>query len=246
MIKRELYDPLVLLTHNIHTKVHLYQQFYFFLFSAFKYEIRCYTKRTALNEPVFTGILVHDSFLPQPLQYGSRQLCKVGVPWPNEVFYYGLVAIDEAGNRSPISNIISVYIYEAPTTTTTTTTPSTTILRTNSGNSKFTGGDRAVPLFLDAVSISENGDNKPWSKHVRLYVVIGAICGFLFLLIVGIILALIFRVKQKRTQGMTTYDAENRDSYKAYEPSNTATTSVVPSSKGGDKSLTSWLDSLPR
>ena len=104
----------------------------FFCFTAFKYEIRCYTKRRALNEPVFTGILVHDSFLPEPLQYGSKQSCKVGVPWPNEVFYYGLVAIDEAGNRSPISNIISVYIYEPPTTTTTTTTPSTTILRTNS------------------------------------------------------------------------------------------------------------------
>ena len=103
-----------------------------------------------------------------------------------------------------------------------------------------------MPLFLDAVSISENGDNQPWSKPVRLYIVIGSICGFLFLLIIGIIFALIFRVKSKRTNGMT-YDAEARDSYKAYEPTNSGTVSTsVPSTKSNDKSLTSWLDSLPR
>ena len=65
------------------------------------------------------GILVHASFTPTPLDYGQLQTCTVGVPWPNEVFYYALVAFDAAGNRSPISNVISVYIYEAPTTTTT-------------------------------------------------------------------------------------------------------------------------------
>lgn len=206
-----------------------------FFFTAFKYEIRCYTNREALNEVTFTekGILVHDSFTPQPLEYGSRQSCTVGVPWPNEIFYYALLAIDEAGNRSPISNIISVYIYEAPTTTTTSTT-TTTLVRTDELD--------AVPLFSsESVSILTDNDNRPWSKHVRVYIATGVICGLLCLIIAVIIFVLI-RVKAKRT---TAYDTEARDSYKAYEPSS-MTTNTTATAKANDKSLSSWLDSLPR
>ena len=91
--------------------------------AASKYEIRCYTSRDALTGTSFeeVGILVHSSFTPTPLEYGVRQTCTVGVPWPNEVFYYAIIAIDDAGNKSPISNVISVYIHEELTTTTTTT-----------------------------------------------------------------------------------------------------------------------------
>ncbi len=66
-----------------------------FTFAASQYEIRCYTSRSALTGSTFTekGISVHDSFLPVPLVYGQKQKCTVGVPWPNEVFYYALVAI---------------------------------------------------------------------------------------------------------------------------------------------------------
>ena len=187
-----------------------------------KYEIRCYTNRDALNDATFTekGILVHDSFTPKPLDYGSKQSCTVGVPWPNEIFYYGLVAIDEAGNRSPISNIISVYIYEPPTTTTTTTTTTTPPLTVRRKT--------AIPLYSEEVSV-----NQPlWSKNMRVYIAIGVICAILFIA-VGVILIIVYKCKTKRT----TYDTENRDSYKAYEPQN-----------GGknDKNLNSWLDSLPR
>ena len=210
-----------------------------FYFAAFNYEIRCYTNRVALNEDTFTekGILVHDSFTPEPLPYGSKQSCTVGVPWPNEVFYYALVALDEAGNRSPISNILSVYIYEAPTTTTTTTT-TTTVVRTRA----ITGD--AVPLFSEAgVSVTPEGGQRPWSQNVRVYIVIGVVCGFL-VLIIAVIIFILIHVKTKRT----TYDAEARDSYKAYEPSNNGgnQNSATPSSVKEDKSISSWLDSLPR
>jgi hypothetical protein len=70
------------------------------------------------------GILVHSESLPAPAAYGTVQSCTAGVPWPNQAFYYGLVALDERGNRSPVSNLISVYIAEA---TTTTTAPTTTV-----------------------------------------------------------------------------------------------------------------------
>ena len=34
------------------------------------------------------------------------------MPWPNEPFYFAIVAEDDAGNRGLISNIVSVYIHE--------------------------------------------------------------------------------------------------------------------------------------
>ena len=47
------------------------------------------------------------------------------VPWTNEIFYYGIVAIDDEGNRGEISNLVAVYIHEETTTTSSTTTTTT-------------------------------------------------------------------------------------------------------------------------
>ena len=87
---------------------------------AFRYEIRCYTNREALREENFTdmGILVHTSLIPIPEEYGSEQRSTVGIPWPNEVFYYAIVAYDEEGNRGQVSNVISVFAEEKPPTPT--------------------------------------------------------------------------------------------------------------------------------
>ncbi len=83
---------------------------------AFKYEIRCYTNRQALRDESFAemSIPVHASLIPQPEEAGREQRCTVGVPWPNEVFYYAVVAFDEAGNRGKISNTVAVFIREDP------------------------------------------------------------------------------------------------------------------------------------
>eukprot|EP00095_Tigriopus_kingsejongensis_P010323 maker-scaffold187_size272365-snap-gene-1.30 protein:Tk10323 transcript:maker-scaffold187_size272365-snap-gene-1.30-mRNA-1 annotation:"hypothetical protein DAPPUDRAFT_253437" len=85
---------------------------------AFRYEIRCYTSREALRDSNFAdmSIPVHASLIPQPEKSGQEQRCTVGVPWPNEVFYYAIVAFDEAGNRGKISNTIPVFIKEDPST----------------------------------------------------------------------------------------------------------------------------------
>lgn len=83
---------------------------------AFRYEIRCYTNREALRDENFSemSIPVHATLIPDPEENGTEQRCTVGVPWPNEVFYYAIVAFDEAGNRGKISNTIAVYIKEEP------------------------------------------------------------------------------------------------------------------------------------
>ena len=85
---------------------------------AFRYEIRCYTNREALREENFTdmGILVHTSLIPVPEPFSEEQRSTVGIPWPNEVFYYAIVAYDEEGNRGEVSNVISVYAEEKPST----------------------------------------------------------------------------------------------------------------------------------
>ena len=96
--------------------------------AAARYEIRTATKVSYLTGEEFEvkGILVHPSLTPSPGKFGSREKSVVRVPWPNEVFYYAVVAIDEAGNRGEISNKVAVYIHEEPTTSTSTTTTTTT------------------------------------------------------------------------------------------------------------------------
>lgn len=85
---------------------------------ASRYEIRCYTNKEALRDDNFAemSIPVHRSLIPEPEEYGKEQRCTVGIPWPNEVFYYAIVAFDEADNRGVISNTISVFIKEEPST----------------------------------------------------------------------------------------------------------------------------------
>ena len=87
--------------------------------TAFRYEIRCFTAQEALTEENFgqQGILIHSSLVPSPEPSGTAQRCTVGVPWPNEVFYYSIVAFDAAGNRGEVSNSIAVFVEEPITTT---------------------------------------------------------------------------------------------------------------------------------
>ncbi len=81
-------------------------------------------------------------------------------------------------------------------------------------------------------------NNEAWSKHVRVYIATGVICGILLILIAVIIFVLV-RVKSKSRRRPSNvvhqYDTEAREAYKAYEPSKTE-----------QRTLTSWLDSLPR
>ena len=90
--------------------------------SAFRYEIRCATSGEALLEKSYAeqSISVHSSLIPIPLVAGSQQRCTVGVPWHNQAFFYAVVAIDAAGNKGQISNVVSIYVKESETETTST------------------------------------------------------------------------------------------------------------------------------
>ena len=67
--------------------------------SAARYEIRGYSGRSLHSNSkkleTKDGIAVPDSLLPKPLKYGTVQEVTIDIPWPNEVFYYAIVSIDE-------------------------------------------------------------------------------------------------------------------------------------------------------
>ena len=83
------------------------------------YEIRCHTDPSLLTEQHFgeKGIVVHPAANLIPEAYLSQQRANVSVPWTNQMFYYALVSRDQAGNVSPVSNLVSVLVPEVITTT---------------------------------------------------------------------------------------------------------------------------------
>ena len=195
----------------------------FLLRPASRYEIRCYTNRDILTDPAAfeeTGILVHNSFTPKPLSYGQRQTCTVGVPWPNEVFYYAVVSVDAAGNRSPISNIISVYISEGE---------AAEAAEVESQEPLYEGAELASP--------GKRGLARLRTRRLKTYIAVGVVCG-LVLIVFVLVTVILVRVKKRRK---AQYDAERRDSYKAYEPNGDEKEAAA-----ANKNLSSWLDSLPR
>ena len=84
---------------------------------AANYDIRCHTNPTALSEQKFEsqGIAVPAQFVPRPEMRGSKQTITVTVPWPNELFFFALVAVDEGGQRSLVSNLEEVLVVEEVT-----------------------------------------------------------------------------------------------------------------------------------
>ena len=90
---------------------------------------------------------INQATLPEPGVYGSRQAVTMEVPLTNTILLFSIIGIDEASNQGPISNIVSVFIYEPiyVTTTTTTTTERPTTM-----------GERS---FFDLISNRPPSDN---------------------------------------------------------------------------------------
>ena len=154
---------------------------------AFRYEIRCFTAREALSQQNFgeQGILVHSSLVPSPDNQGREQRCTVGVPWPQEVFYYAIVAYDVAGNKGEVSNVISVYVTEPVTTTT---------------------EAESTTMFLDMKDVSRTLPLKAFIHSESLMYIIAGIISFILIIIVIILTVIIRRmgVCGKKTTSITT------------------------------------------
>ena len=140
---------------------------------AFRYEIRCYTNKEALRDDNFSemSIPVHATLIPEPEMNGVEQRCTVGVPWPNELFYYAIVAFDDSGNRGKISNTIAVFIKEEPATI------------AEDESELYNDIEIGSPLEEPLQHMSEN------SRQIT-YIVVGVVCGVLFVLIILVVVAI--------------------------------------------------------
>ena len=232
------------------------------IISAAKYEIRCHTNRAMLTEANFgsKGILVHSDSLPQPADYGTNQSCYASVPWTNQLFYYAIVAFDDRDNRSPISNLVSVYIHEETTTTTTTTLPPTTSIdpflllkylqnRDLANNDSFAGNAALKENFL---KLSENLVQLERSNE-EIYIAVGIVCGVVMMIVI-LLMSLVMISRRKRSVSPVTITTSSSSS--STSPPASSTSSHFDSSKmakvskvspdGSSKVLLSWLESLPK
>ena len=156
--------------------------------TAFRYEVRCYTNREALRDENFTdmGILVHASLVPIPEAASREQRSTVGIPWPNEVFYYAIVAYDEEGNRGQVSNVVAVYAEErlpAP--------PPATMPLPSTPEPAMDGA--AYPLHESSLPLTGQ------TNSTLVYAVSGAVSAVLVAVLVGLLAALL---RSKRFRGL--------------------------------------------
>ncbi|CAL8087785.1 unnamed protein product [Orchesella dallaii] len=201
---------------------------------AAKYEIRCYTSREALTNDNFStqGILVHSSITPVPESVGVRQSCVVAVPWENDYFYYGIVAIDSALNRAKVSNLVYVFIKETPTSTVkmvdaweddalvSNLTSSRSLNLHNQHNSKYKGVFNVGSTWFRGLSETE------------LYVVLAGSALFLFLVSFFVVaLACVKRNKKTKSESPPAYRNIYADNGKSIG------NSYEPSKKGADDGM---------
>ena len=155
--------------------------------AAHHYDIRCYTNAEALSDTNFAemGIPVHESLLPTPGILDDTQTATVGLPWANEVFYYGLVSVDESGNRSPVSNLVPVYASE---------------VISNTENEVYVEESQGKAL-TSAIYEMVQGDN--------LYIIVGVIAGMV-VVIALLVFTLWFRSKQQRASEKRSQNARTQ------------------------------------
>ena len=102
-------------------------------------------------------------------------------------------------------------VVELPIPTTTTTTTNNPFM--NGLNFNQTSGSNFYSNSSNPSVMSSSHDNDG-SKHTKVYIAIGIVCGLLMISIMIIVLILV-RVRIKRAH----YDTDACDSYRAYEPS---------------------------
>lgn len=225
------------------------------IISAHKYEIRCHTDPSMLADSTFSekGILVHSESVPIPGVYGTPQTSTVGVPWPNQLFYYAIVAIDDRGNRGTISNLVSVFILESSTTTT-----------TESGSSPAPIDPLDILSYLQSHQLNSNDSLD--DKHLRekflklsenlvelkgsnseIYIATGIVSGVVVVIII-ILIALVLLNRRKRSMSPVPIPATPNTTTTYKEPEDKSNLGQVTklSSDGSSKVLLSWLDSLPK
>lgn len=155
---------------------------------AASYELRSFLSKDSLTDSNFlsSGIPVNENFLPDPLPSGTEQTCRVNLPMANEVFYYALVSVDESGNRSPISNLVSAKAIEV----TTTTIMEMSFKVVNDSSTMILNG----LLLKDDSRSSSSSSGDMIDRETMVFIIAGAISAFVFIISV-IFFAAVCRAK---------------------------------------------------
>lgn len=154
---------------------------------AAQYELRAYTSKT-LAAQFEEGILVETQGIPAPDRHGTRQEVLVMVPWANQAFYYVVVAYDDAGLQSPVSNLAQAFVLEA-----TTTTHMEMSFRVVNESVRNHG--------LDRLSTQIAASSSSWiDKETMVYLMAGGITTFVLILTLLLLLAVCKANKRKKSQ----------------------------------------------
>lgn len=138
--------------------------------AAARYSIRSSSDRDLLANGNFSlsGIPIHDSLIPKPELAGSQQFCTVTLPWGNEIFYYGIMAIDDGENTSPVSNLVSVFAREL------------VIASEGSIGRNLTGSPGSLPSTVLEV----------FEDNLLVYIIAGCITGIVLIVLIVILISL--------------------------------------------------------
>ncbi len=188
------------------------------------YEIRCYTKRDGIITPdgfVTNGILVHESLLPAPAEVGTQQDATVSLPWANEVFFYAIVAVDEAGNRGAVSNLAAAYVVEV---TTTTQIEMSFKVVNESGNG----------LAFAGIYTTDGSESPAVDRETMVYVVAAAIVAFVVVLSALFFAAVVRARRRRRAAQDSSSDFDPKDlisapvNHRNHGSSSATSTSTLP------------------
>eukprot|EP00090_Calanus_glacialis_P035817 TRINITY_DN6109_c0_g1_i2.p1 TRINITY_DN6109_c0_g1~~TRINITY_DN6109_c0_g1_i2.p1 ORF type:complete len:1093 (+),score=204.46 TRINITY_DN6109_c0_g1_i2:1-3279(+) len=141
------------------------------------YEIRYSSNKTQLYDQDFKMMAIPgiETSIPHPGESGEIQFTKVQPPLPNEVFYYGLVSIDQAGNRSPVSNLAAVFVREITTE------------QPTSENNVVNASTHSLPSTV----LDSFGDN------LLIYIITGGLSGIAILIL--IIILILMQVSKRKS-----------------------------------------------
>lgn len=144
--------------------------------SAAKYEIRSYTSRVGLTDGNFSvvGIPVHEGSVPAPGPSGTQELCSVALPWANEMFYYGVVAVDQWDNRGPVSNLVPVFIREV-----------------------VVASEGALARNMSTATSLPSSVLEVFEDNLMVYIIAGCVTGIVLIILIVILISL--RISRSKT-----------------------------------------------
>ena len=183
-----------------------------------QYEIRCSTDRDQLASNFSGTGLVMVELVPAG-EYGVEEEIDAAVPWAGQVFYYGVVAIDEEGNRGAVSNLIAAYIKEATTT-------------------------MRIALPLSQEEMVESSIGSSWFLDRNSVALAGGVVGGVILVVVTLVIGLLLRA---RRSSKPAEDKESHrgagDTYEAgFYPDIKISASVVNPKLDGSQEVYDWLE----